>query len=79
MVPILPPPPSSHFPIAKVLYSEKITNNIFLEKPLATTFAEASELSQIADIFGGANGGGVPINGLRSHLKKPMKYWSNTP
>ncbi len=48
-------PPSSHSAIVKVLYSNKITNNIFIEKPLATTYEEANELSKIAHQYGGTN------------------------
>ncbi len=48
-------PPSTHFTIANVLYSKKITNNIFIEKPLTTTYKEAAELSEIATQCGGAN------------------------
>jgi len=48
-------PIPSHYPIAKMLYSQKIAGNIFVEKTLATSYDDAKELCSLAKGFGGAN------------------------
>lgn len=48
-------PIPSHFPIAKTIYSEKTSNNLFVEKTLATNYYEAQELRRLADRSGGVN------------------------
>jgi len=48
-------PPSSHFSIVKAIYSKGIARNIFVEKPLASSYAEADELRRLADNRGGVN------------------------
>ena len=41
-------PVSSHFPIIKTVYREKIARDIFVEKPLASNYSEAEELCNFA-------------------------------
>ena len=41
-------PVLSHFPIVKAVYSFKIGRNVFIEKPLASSYTEASELCRLA-------------------------------
>jgi len=48
-------PIPSHFAIAKTLYSEGGVNNIFVEKTLAESCEQASELCELAHTFGGTN------------------------
>jgi predicted dehydrogenase len=46
-------PIPSHFAITKLLYSEKITRNIFVEKTLASSYEQADELCKLAHHFKG--------------------------
>lgn len=48
-------PIPSHYPIAKMLYSQRIAGNLFVEKTLATSYDGARELCSLAGSFGGAN------------------------
>ncbi|MGB8707162.1 MAG: Gfo/Idh/MocA family oxidoreductase [Dehalococcoidia bacterium] len=48
-------PIASHFPIIKAIYTEGIARNIFVEKPLASSYAEANELCDLAKRYGGVN------------------------
>ena len=48
-------PVSSHFPIIKAIYDKGIAHNVFVEKPLASSYAEAEELRRLANSHGGAN------------------------
>jgi predicted dehydrogenase len=48
-------PIPSHFPIIKALYSEKITNNLFVEKTLAANWDQTKELIDLAKNSGGIN------------------------
>ena len=48
-------PISSHFAIAKLLYSEGVVRNIFVEKTLASSYEQAKELCTLAHRFGGTN------------------------
>jgi predicted dehydrogenase len=48
-------PIPSHYYISSALYSEKITQNLFVEKTLASNYGEAKELCKLAQSFGGAN------------------------
>jgi predicted dehydrogenase len=48
-------PISSHFAIAKLLYSEEIARHIFVEKTLASSYEQAEELCTLAHRFGGTN------------------------
>jgi predicted dehydrogenase len=48
-------PIPSHFAIAKLLYSEEIARNIFVEKTLASSHEQAEELCMLAHHFGGTN------------------------
>ncbi len=48
-------PPTSHFPVVETLYSQGITTNIFIEKPLSSNYTEALQLCQLADNWGGVN------------------------
>ncbi len=41
-------PPSAHFSVIKTVYSERIANNVFVEKPLASNCAESEELCNLA-------------------------------
>ena len=46
-------PISSHFPVIRSLFLERIAPNIFVEKTLASNFEEARELGELARRFGG--------------------------
>jgi predicted dehydrogenase len=46
-------PISSHYPIIKDLYSKGITKNIFVEKTLASNYAQSKELCELAKNVGG--------------------------
>lgn len=48
-------PIPSHFPIAKTIYSEKITRNLFIEKTLTSNYEEAKQLCELAGRFGDIN------------------------
>jgi predicted dehydrogenase len=48
-------PTPSHYAIAKLLYSEEIVRNIFVEKTLASSYEQAEELCMLAHRFGGTN------------------------
>lgn len=48
-------PPSSHFPIIKTIYTRGIARHVFVEKPLASSYAQAEELCNLAKGHGGAN------------------------
>jgi predicted dehydrogenase len=48
-------PIPSHFAIAKLLYSEGIVQNIFVEKTLASSYEQAKEICMFARRFGGTN------------------------
>ncbi|MFC2017864.1 Gfo/Idh/MocA family protein [Chloroflexota bacterium] len=48
-------PESTHYPIIKTIYDQSITPNIFVEKPLATSYLEAQELSNLATRSRGVN------------------------
>jgi len=48
-------PIPSHFSVAKALYSQRITRNLFVEKTLASNFNEAKELCRLAEDSGGVN------------------------
>ena len=41
-------PPSAHFPVIRTIYSEGITNNVFVEKPLASDYSDSKELCILA-------------------------------
>ncbi len=48
-------PARSHFPIMKQVYQAGIARHVFVEKPLATSFAQAREAVALAAGQGGAN------------------------
>jgi predicted dehydrogenase len=48
-------PIPSHHPIARMLYSQRIAGNLFVEKTLATNYDGAKELCSLAEDFGGVN------------------------
>jgi len=48
-------PVSSHYSVAKAIYSENIASNLFVEKTLASNFGEAKELCELARDSGGVN------------------------
>jgi predicted dehydrogenase len=48
-------PPRSHFPIVKEVYTTGIARHVFVEKPLASSYAEAQELCSLAEKHGGVN------------------------
>ncbi len=48
-------PAGSHFPIMKTVYQAGIARHLFVEKPLATSFVQASEAAALAAAQGGAN------------------------
>ena len=48
-------PIPSHYAIAKMLYSQGLARNLFVEKTLATSYDGAKELCSLAGNFGGAN------------------------
>lgn len=48
-------PTSSHYPVAKTIYVEEIARNLFVEKPLASSYEKARELCELANRFGGTN------------------------
>jgi predicted dehydrogenase len=48
-------PIPSHFAIARLLFSERIARNIFVEKTLAASYEQAKELCMLARRFGGVN------------------------
>lgn len=47
-------PIAAHFPIVRSLYEEGVARNIFVEKTLASNFAEAEQLCSLAEKHGGA-------------------------
>jgi predicted dehydrogenase len=48
-------PAGSHFPIIKTVYDMAIAHHVFVEKPLATSFARAKEACELARRHGGVN------------------------
>lgn len=48
-------PIPSHFVVTQNIYSNNIANNLFIEKPLASNYHEASKLSELVKNFGGLN------------------------
>jgi predicted dehydrogenase len=48
-------PIPSHFPIIKFIYANGISNNVFVEKTLASNFNEANEICNLTRKFGGVN------------------------
>lgn len=48
-------PIPSHFSIAKTVFEDRITSNLFVEKTLAQTYEESKQLSKMAHAFGGIN------------------------
>ena len=48
-------PQATHYPIIKTIYNKKIACHVFVEKPLATTYAEARELYELASPVKGIN------------------------
>lgn len=48
-------PVPSHFPVARMLYLEKVARNLFVEKTLASSYDNAKELCELAQRFGGVN------------------------
>jgi len=48
-------PIPSHFAITKTVYSKGIAQNVFVEKTLASTYAKAKELCELAQTFKGIN------------------------
>jgi predicted dehydrogenase len=48
-------PTPSHFIVIKTIYSNGIVRNVFVEKPLASSYDEAKKLCALAQRFGGIN------------------------
>lgn len=48
-------PIPSHYAVAKVLYSNEIVGNVFIEKTLAQNFEQATELTSMAEKSNGVN------------------------
>jgi predicted dehydrogenase len=48
-------PISSHYPVAKTIYSEDIAKHIFIEKPLCSSFLQSKELCNLATNVRGVN------------------------
>jgi predicted dehydrogenase len=48
-------PAPSHFPIIKAVYTNGIAHHVFVEKPLASSYAEAQEVCGLAESHGGVN------------------------
>jgi len=48
-------PVPSHLPVIKAIYTEGIAHNVFVEKPLASSYAEAEELCNLTRNQGGVN------------------------
>ena len=48
-------PIPSHFPVVKAVYSNEIARHVFVEKTLASNFAEAEELCNLARDIGGVS------------------------
>jgi predicted dehydrogenase len=48
-------PIPTHFPIVKTLYLNKIVSSVFVEKTLAASYNQASELCALARRYGGVN------------------------
>ena len=48
-------PATSHFAVARAVYLEQIAEHVFVEKPLASSGAEAAQLCAIAEEAGGVN------------------------
>jgi predicted dehydrogenase len=48
-------PISTHFPIVKLLYRDKIASSVFVEKTLAANYAEANELCKLGQHCQGVN------------------------
>ena len=48
-------PVPSHLPVIKAIYTKGIAHNIFVEKPLASSYAEAEELCNLTRNQGGVN------------------------
>jgi predicted dehydrogenase len=48
-------PIPSHFAVARILYSNEIVRNVFVEKTLAQNFEQAAELTRMAEKSGGVN------------------------
>ena len=46
-------PITSHFPVVKAVFLEKVASNVFVEKTLASSFDEAKGLCELARKFGG--------------------------
>jgi predicted dehydrogenase len=62
-------PPASHFPIIKTLYQEGITRNIFTEKPLVVNYAQAKQICELAESYGGINMVGYQCRFSRTYQK----------
>jgi predicted dehydrogenase len=45
----------SHFKLIKSVYADNIASNVFVEKTLASSYAEAEELCRLSEKFGGVN------------------------
>jgi predicted dehydrogenase len=48
-------PVSSHAPVIKTVYTQRIAKNVFVEKPLASNSGEAEELCNLAEKLGSIN------------------------
>jgi predicted dehydrogenase len=48
-------PVASHLPIVKTIYNEGISHNVFVEKPLASSYAQAEQMDNLARNSGGVN------------------------
>ena len=48
-------PISSHFPIVRTVYVNKIARNLFVEKTLASSYDKSEKLCELAQSFGGVN------------------------
>lgn len=48
-------PISSHYPVAKTIYNEDIAKNVFIEKPLCSSFLQSQELCNLAANVKGVN------------------------
>lgn len=48
-------PIPAHYPVISSLYSDEVTNNLFVEKTLADSWDKAKELTELAENYGGIN------------------------
>jgi predicted dehydrogenase len=48
-------PTSSHYAVAKSVYEQNIAKNVFIEKPLAASYSQSTELCDLAEKTGGIN------------------------